>query len=252
MPSDYAMKLYPADLLDELRQKNPLVQCMQTPVSMDITANVLLAVGAAPAMVCSEDETPAFLPKADVLYVNMGTLTAARVSEVNVAVAEATRLKKAWVLDPVACGGTPHRTEHCAKAMKQRPTIVRGNGSEIIALAAATCSTSQPCEGAGPRGADSTAKSIAALPAAEALAREFGSVVVISGAVDIITDGSGICVQVSGGSELLTKITGVGCALSALVAAFLAVRPDMPVEAAVAGCAAMSSGHPRSRPSTSS
>ena len=242
MPLDYAIRVSPADLLHDLRQKNPLVQCMQTPVSMDITANVLLAVGAAPAMVCSEEETPAFLPKADALYVNMGTLTAARVGEVNVAVEHATRLKKPWVLDPVACGGTPHRTEHCAKAMKQRPTIVRGNGSEIIALASAACSSPPSVAGAGPRGADSTAKSIAALPAAEALAREFGSVIVISGAVDLITDGSGVCVNVGGGSELLTKITGVGCALSALVAAFLAVRPDMPVEAAVAACACISSG----------
>jgi hypothetical protein len=107
----------PAGMLEELRRKNSLVQCLQTPVSMDITANVLLAVGAAPAMVCSVDETPAFLPKADALYVNMGTLNAMRVSEVSVAVAEATRLKKPWVLDPVACGGTPHRTEHCVKVV---------------------------------------------------------------------------------------------------------------------------------------
>ena len=111
----YVLRRQPSELLGELRRKNSLVQCLQTPVSMDITANVLLAAGAAPAMVCSEEETPAFLPKADALYVNMGTLNAVRVREVTVAIAEATRLKKPWVLDPVACGGTPYRTEHCAK-----------------------------------------------------------------------------------------------------------------------------------------
>ena len=90
---------------------------------MDITANVLLAAGAAPAMVCSEDETPAFLPKADVLYVNMGTLNAARVREITVAIAQASRLEKPWVLDPVACGSTPHRTEHCAKVSRTQSTL---------------------------------------------------------------------------------------------------------------------------------
>jgi len=93
--------------------------------------------------------------------------------------------------------------------MKQRPTIVRGNGSEIMALAAASCSSPPTFVGAEPRGADSTAKSTAALPAAEALAREFGSIVVISGACDVITDGKGAVLFVSGGSEMLTKITGV-------------------------------------------
>jgi hydroxyethylthiazole kinase len=207
---------------------------------MDITANVLLAVGAAPAMVCCEEETPAFLPRVDALYVNMGTLNAMRVREVTVAIAEATRLKKPWVLDPVACGGTAYRTENCVKAMKQRPTIVRGNGSEIIALASAACTSPPASAGTAPRGPDSTANSICALHAAEALAIEFGSVVVISGAWDVITDGKNPPITVGGGSELLTKITGAGCALSALVAAFVGACPQLPVEAAVAACATMS------------
>ena len=232
----------PQELLKLMRSKNPLVQCMLTPVSLDITCNVLLAAGAAPAAVCAEEETPAFLPKADALYINMGTLTAARVREVTVAIREATRLQKPWVLDPVACGGTPHRTEHCAAAMKKRPTIVRGNSSEVIALAAAACAEPpRPTSGAGPRGTESTSLPTAALPAADALAREFGSVVVISGAMDIITDGHGATLTVAGGSELLTKITGAGCALSALVAAFLGSCPELPLEAAVAACAMYSS-----------
>jgi hydroxyethylthiazole kinase len=223
-----------------MRKKSPLVQCLQTPVSMDITANVLLAAGASPAMVCSEEETPAFLPKANVLYVNMGTLTAARVGEIAAAIKAATDLKKPWVLDPVACGGTPFRTANCAKAMQAGPTIVRGNASEIIALAAA-CGVQATVAGTEGRGADSTAASAAALPAAQALARAYGSVVVVSGACDLIADAhSNRAVSIGGGSELLTKITGVGCALSALVAACLAASPDTPMEAAVAACVAVS------------
>ena len=237
----FAMRKTPAELLLAMRQKNPLVQCLQTPVSMDITANVLLAAGASPAMVCSEEETPAFLPKAGALYVNMGTLNAVRVGEIAAAIEAATRLKKPWVLDPVACGGTPFRTAQCAIAMRAGPTIVRGNASEIIALAAA-CGVEVAAAGSeGPRGVDSTAASAAALPAARALARAYGSVVAISGACDIVADAlSDRVVSIGGGSELLTKITGVGCALSALVAACLAAAPDMPMEAAVAACVAIS------------
>jgi hydroxyethylthiazole kinase len=231
-------KIYEIVLM--MRKKSPLVQCLQTPVSMDITANVLLAAGASPAMVCSEEETPAFLPKANVLYVNMGTLTAARVGEIAAAIKAATDLKKPWVLDPVACGGTPFRTANCAKAMQAGPTIVRGNASEIIALAAA-CGVQAAVAGTEGRGADSTAASAAALPAAQALARAYGSVVVISGACDLVADAhSNRAVSIGGGSELLTKITGVGCALSALVAACLAASPDTPMEAAVAACVAVS------------
>jgi hypothetical protein len=127
MPAGPILRRQASELLQELRGKNPLVQCMQTPVSMDITANVLLSAGASPAMVCSEEESPAFVPKIDALYVNMGTLTGARVREVTVAIAEATRLHKPWVLDPVACGGTPFRTENCAKVMpaQSEPCFLR-------------------------------------------------------------------------------------------------------------------------------
>ena len=239
-PGAVVLRKTPSELLTTMRKKSPLVQCLQTPVSMDITANVLLAAGASPCMVCSEEETPAFLPKANVLYVNMGTLTAARVSEIAAAIKTATDLKKPWVLDPVACGGTPFRTANCAKAMQAGPTIVRGNASEIISLAAA-CGVQVAVAGTEGRGADSTAASAAALPAAQALARAYGSVVVISGAFDLVTDAhSNRAVSIGGGSELLTKITGVGCALSALVAACLAASPDTPMEAAVAACVAVS------------
>ena len=117
------MRKTPAELLLAMRQKNPLVQCLQTPVSMDITANVLLAAGASPAMVCSEEETPAFLPKAGALYVNMGTLNAVRVGEIAAAIEAATRLKKPWWV--LAMGMAGHTCIH-AHRHTNMPTRVSG------------------------------------------------------------------------------------------------------------------------------
>ena len=119
----FAMRKTPAELLLAMRQKNPLVQCLQTPVSMDITANVLLAAGASPAMVCSEEETPAFLPKAGALYVNMGTLNAVRVGEIAAAIEAATRLKKPWWV--LAMGMAGHTCIH-AHRHTNMPTRVSG------------------------------------------------------------------------------------------------------------------------------
>lgn len=224
-----------------MRERRPLVQCLQNMVSMDITANLLLALGASPAMVSSPDETPEFLPKADVLYVNMGTLTPQRIAEIEVATREAQRTGKPWVLDPVACGSTSSRKAQCVAAMQCRPTIVRGNASEIVALAEACAKYEGGAEtsaiGVG-KGPDSMGESGMAVQAAMALARAFGCVVAVSGKEDWVTDGERCCV-VSNGVALLTRVTGVGCALSALAAAFLALHPEMGLEAAVAGCAVM-------------
>jgi hydroxyethylthiazole kinase len=121
-----------------------------------------------------------------------------------------------WVLDPVAVGALPWRTELAAGLLGWRPAVVRGNASEVMALAGA---------GSGGRGVDSTAKVDDALDAAVALARRTGGVVAVSGEVDVVTDGSRT-VRVGGGSALLTRTTGAGCALGALVAAYVAVSDD--------------------------
>jgi hydroxyethylthiazole kinase len=127
------------------------------------------------------------------------------------------------VLDPVAVGALAYRTGLAAELLAARPAVVRGNASEVMALAGA---------GSGGRGVDSTAKVDDALDAAVALARRTGGVVAVSGEVDVVTDGSRT-VRVGGGSVLLTRTTGAGCALGALVAAYVAVTDD-PLTGAVA------------------
>lgn len=205
-----------AALLARLRQRTPLVHSITNGVVQGFTANVLLALGAAPAMVDITGEAGAFAAAADGLLINLGTPAPEQRDAMREAVAGATAAGTPWVLDPVAIGSLPIRTALAHELVAQRPTAVRGNASEVLALAGL---------GAGGRGTDAADAGVAALPAARKLALDHGSVVAISGPEDLI-HGAGHTVRVLGGDPLLTRVTGGGCALGAVVAAFLAVRGD--------------------------
>jgi hydroxyethylthiazole kinase len=208
---------------EALRTGAPLVHCLTNTVVQTITANVLLAIGAAPAMVDAPEEAGDFAAIASAVLVNVGTVHARTAQAMRLAAREAGDAERPWVLDPVAVGGLAYRTHLARDLVQLGPTVVRGNASEVLALAGA---------GAGGRGVDSTAGAEEAAGAAAALARRTGGVVAVSGAVDVITDGTRT-VRVGGGSELLTRTTGAGCALGAVVAAYLAVTDD-PLTATVA------------------
>ncbi|WP_317231665.1 hydroxyethylthiazole kinase [Clavibacter capsici] len=212
-----------ADLLHLLRERVPLVQCITNQVVAGFTANVLLALGAAPAMTDVPTEAGPFARVASGVLLNLGTPHAEQ-REAAVEAAHAARgAGTPWVLDPVAVGALPVRTRLAHELVALSPTIVRGNASEVIALATG---------GAGGRGVDATDEVEAALDAATLLARTFGTVVAVSGPVDHVTDGTRI-VRVHTGDALLTQVTGGGCALGAVMAAFASTDPD-PLRAAVA------------------
>lgn len=213
-----------AGLLAALREQAPLVHCITNIVVAGFTANVLLAVGASPAMVENDQESAGFAVAADALLVNLGTLSGERVRAMTAAAAAARTAGTPWVLDPVAVGPLPFRTTLAAELLEHRPTVVRGNPSEVLSLAGAT--------GAAGRGVDSTADSSTAVPVARELAARTGGVVAVSGPVDYITDAHRVW-EVPTGHPLMTKVTGMGCALGALVAACCAVE-DSPLVAATA------------------
>jgi len=154
----------------------------------------------------------------------VGTVTKAD-SEAMISAADAA-LKSGtpWVLDPVAAGVIGFRTGIAAELLKFRPTVIRGNASEIISLSG--------MQGGG-KGVDSALSSGEALPAAVGLARSTNAVVALSGKVDYITDGISV-VSVEGGDEMMTRVTAVGCALGALIAAMLPVSPSALVAASAA------------------
>lgn len=209
--SDPSVVEHAATLLAALRAAPPLTQCITNSVVTGFTANVLLALGAAPAMVDIVGEAGMFAGVASGLLVNLGTPTPEQRQAGLEAVDGANVSGTPWVLDPVAIGALPVRTALATQLAALRPTAIRGNASEILALAGLS---------AGGRGVDATDSTDAAADAAVILAQRHGSIVAVSGPVDLVTDGERI-VRIANGDEMLTRVTGGGCALGAVMAAFL-------------------------------
>lgn len=217
------------ETLRSIAARPPLVHCLTNIVVAGFTANVLLAVGASPAMVENTEEAAPFAAMAGAVLVNLGTLSTERAQAMRLAAASAQEHRVPWVLDPVAVGALAHRTALAVELLEARPAVIRGNGSEIQALAAAAGVTpggrSASRGGVEGRGVDSLASSDEALDAAAALAASRSCVVAVSGATDYITDGIRT-VAIGGGHPLMTKVTGMGCALGAVIAATVAVEED--------------------------
>ncbi|WP_078059268.1 hydroxyethylthiazole kinase [Tropicimonas marinistellae] len=216
----------PSQSLESMRAAAPLVQCITNYVAMNFAANVLLAAGAAPAMVHDVEESGEFAAIAAALTINIGTLSPRWVAGMVEAAAVAGKTDTPWVLDPVACFATGLRREATSKLMQMRPTIVRGNASEILAIAG------QESAGKGVDAGDSVA---AAEAAACDLATRAGSIVAVTGEVDFVTDGVRGA-HVRGGSALMPQVTATGCALTCLTGAYAAAVAD-PFEATIGALA---------------
>lgn len=196
-----------------LREQSPLTHCLTNIVVAPFTANVLLAAGAAPAMVDNAHEAGLFAGAAGAVSVNLGTPYDDTTQAMRAAVRGAAEHGTPWVLDPVAAGALPWRTGIAHELIDSAPpAIVRGNPSEILGLAGAE----------GGRGVDSAHGAAEAVDAARELAGRTGGVVAVSGEMDHLTDGDRL-VRVPHGHVWMTKVTGMGCALGALMAACAAV-----------------------------
>ena len=215
--------------LARLRATGPLVHNITNYVVMNTTANALLAVGASPAMVHAVAEVEDFTAISQALVVNIGTLSPTWVEAMRIAAARARADGTPWVLDPVGVGATPYRTGVAAELARLRPTVIRANASEVLALAA---ELSGGAAAAG-RGVDSTHASDDVLEPARRLALETHAIVAMTGAVDYVTDGDRVT-AIRGGDPLMARVTGLGCTASALVGAFLAVADGDPFGATVA------------------
>lgn len=213
-----------------VRSKRPLVHNITNYVVMNSTANSLLAVGASPIMAHWTSEMEEMTAIAGALVINIGTLDDQWIEGMLAAGRAAAARGIPIVLDPVGAGATSQRTQAALDIIEQcTPTIIRGNASEIMALVDA---------GVKSKGVDSSAASDDALESAKRLASEVGTVVVISGETDYITDGTEVH-TVEGGNPIMTSVTGMGCTATALIGAFAAVVDD-PMVAAAAAMAVMS------------
>ncbi|HLO66191.1 MAG TPA: hydroxyethylthiazole kinase [Holophaga sp.] len=211
--------------LEAVRAKAPLVHNITNYVVMNTSANALLALGASPVMAHAEEEMEAMVGIASALVINIGTLSRGWVAAMHAAGGAARDLSIPIVLDPVGAGATPYRTAVARELLAAlRPAILRGNASEIQALAG---------EAARTKGVDATAASSDAMQAARALQAEFGCAVAVSGEVDHILAGDKVYL-VRNGHPLMPRVTGLGCTATALCGAFAAVTPDPGLAAAQA------------------
>lgn len=205
-----------APLLAELRKKKPLVHCITNDVTPAVMANVLLACGASPVMARDGAEVEEVVRRADALVVNLGTPDPTRIDAALKAVAVARDEDIPWVLDPVGVGASRLRRRAVAALLAEAPVVVRGNAAEIAFLAG---------EAAAAPGVDAPESAGQDAGAALALAQVQDCVVAMTGAQDHIA-GQGRLLAVANGDPLMTRVTGLGCSTTALIAGFTAVADD--------------------------
>ena len=201
--------------LNALRHQKPLVLSLTNYVTMDYTANALLALGASPIMSCSIEELPELLKIANALYINIGTLDDAFVKRAEYAASLAQKLEIPITLDPVGSGASKLRTR-LANTILPFANIVKGNASEVMSLHSSKHAA---------RGVDSDHETHEASDIAQQLASEHDCIVSVSGKIDLLTDGTKL-EQIPLGHPLMTYVTGMGCSLGAVVAAFSAVSEN--------------------------
>ena len=204
-----------ADVLACVRDRAPRVHCITNNVAQTYTANMLLAAGAVPSMTISPEEIAAFVASADALLVNLGTFDAERREAVDLALGAAEAARMPWVLDPVFIDRSPARAAFARTLLGRRPTAVRLNHSEFVALFGSEASDE----------------------AAARAAKTSGTVVALTGDTDLVSDGVRRA-AIRNGHPLMGLVTAMGCAGSALLGAALAVESDA-WHAAVAALAAL-------------
>jgi hydroxyethylthiazole kinase len=211
--------------LELVRQRTPLVHNITNYVVMNSTANALLAIGASPVMAHAPEEVEDMVDIASALVINIGTLSEAWILSMLKAARRARMRGIPIIYDPVGAGATPYRTRTIRELLRTAsPAIVRGNASEINAIADDTAKT---------RGVDSSAATESALTGARSLSAQLDCVVCVSGETDHIIDKKGM-VRIRNGHPLMPKVTGLGCTATALCGAFAAVDPDHFTAAAAA------------------
>jgi hydroxyethylthiazole kinase len=206
----HAPQTIPADLADvtaailsRVRASNPRVHCITNAVAQHFTANVLLAAGAIPSMTVAPEEVGEFVARADALLVNLGTFDRERRAASEIAIARAGQTGRPWVLDPVFVDRSAPRTAFAKTLAARRPAVVRLNAAEFSALFDAAPDDGALCKVAG----------------------DTAGVVALTGATDQVSDGTRV-LRIANGDPLMGRVTAMGCAGAALVAACLAVEPD--------------------------
>lgn len=206
-----------AALITRVRDTSPLVHNITNTVVTNFTANGLLAAGASPVMAYAKEEVADMAKIAGALVLNIGTLTKEVVEAMIIAGKAANEMNIPVILDPVGAGATPYRTATARRLLKEVDVqFLRGNAAEIANISGKKWTI---------KGVDATEGEGNREMLARKVAKMFGCTVIVTGATDILSDGS-TTLKLANGHPILTKVTGTGCLLSSLLGAFAAVEPD--------------------------
>jgi hydroxyethylthiazole kinase len=218
MLTEEELRAHIAEAVETVRATNPMAPSITNFVTIDYVANAQLAVGGSAAMVFLPDEGE-FLAGSPAMYLNLGTLMPVHKETIPRTARALHEHGTPWVLDPVGIGIGSLRTTLIDQCRDCKPSIIRCNASEAIALAQAWDLGIEAA--ATVRGVDAMDSVEEARQAAIALARFTGGAIAVSGEIDLVTDGEQV-VLVPGGSEFMTYITGSGCSLGGVAAIYAA------------------------------
>ncbi|MDR2867023.1 MAG: hydroxyethylthiazole kinase [Methanomassiliicoccaceae archaeon] len=219
------MKNETARLMKRVRETRPLVHQITNNVTVNDCANITLCAGGSPVMSDSADDVEDMVKLASSLVLNIGTLNDEIVRAMIIAGKAANELGKPVILDPVGAGATGYRMRTIDRLLSEiRISIIKGNAGEIGALAGA---------GGKVRGVDSGGLDGDPVEACIALSKRTGATVVMTGAVDIITDGRRVA-AVNNGHEMMSSISGTGCMSAAVIGCYAACTDDMLTASAAA------------------
>ena len=223
------------ECLMRLKDKKPLIHCITNTVTVNDVANILLACGASPIMAEDKEEVYDITTTTDGLTLNLGTLKTTVIPSMQIAAKRANELEHPVVLDPVGVGASRFRMQTAQDLLKEvKVSAIRCNMSEIRALSL----LSNHNKGVDASGCDAVTEEDLSEKAAfvKETAKKRNCILTVTGEIDLVTDGS-VCYCIRNGRPEMKKVTGTGCQLSALLAAFLASNPnDLLSAAATAVC----------------
>lgn len=224
------------ELLSNVKEKNPLVHHITNYVTVNDCANITLAIGGSPVMADDINEVHDMVSLSSSLVINIGTLNSSSVQSMIVAGKRANELNIPVILDPVGAGATAYRTDTARRIIGEvKLAVIRGNLSEIKTLYGIEAKTK------GVDACDSVSENVNAhaegKEMAKALANKLNTVIAITGAVDIITDGENLY-SVENGHKIMAKVTGTGCMCTSLIGCYLG-SGDNNLIAALAGVVSM-------------
>lgn len=225
------------NMLQNVRGHAPLVHNITNYVTVNDVANIILACGASPIMSDDEMEVEEITSICNGLNLNIGTLNRRTIRSMYLAGKKARALGHPVLLDPVGAGASILRTNTAKDLMREvRPDVIRGNVSEIKTLAIGSSNT----HGVDADITDAVTESNlnAAVPFVKNFSAKTGSIVAVTGAIDLIGD-TRICYVVRNGRSEMGRITGTGCQLSGMMTAFLAANPENKLLAAAASVCTM-------------